>query len=725
MQDRVAVAFPCKVVLSISTYEGNFSLIILAHYVMSVRTLFLLFSIAMFLPFDSMSQTPRDTVYELTPIVISATRQPESVLEVPMAVTVVPPRVFQHTRQAGLDEALSMTPGVFAQSRAGGQDVRITIRGYGARGNGDRSNAGNMRGIRLIVDGFPITEPDGRTSLDLIDMTSVEKIEVVRSNSSALYGGASGGVVEISSVKSFHAPFLRAGSVLGSFGLRSHSIQTGMSVGTGTLLISANTMTFDGWRGHSGSSRTLINTVLQAPIGSQTSFSATATGTSNLFRFPGALTRDAYERDPREPDSTYLGRDERRFNRQGRLGIRLDHSLDEHQGIIVLGFLEPKILQRSERNSFRDFNRYHIGGSGQYRLATAMNENTRLQMMVGIDEAYQDGTILFYSLSGGNRGTTLKQNKQEGANTFGAFIQTEINLEEVWSFVAGGRYDILSYRADDFINPRLAATTSFSSFTPKLAVSFRVTPTHSIYASFGGGVEVPAFNEIDPPPELDTLTALNPFLDPMRSRTIELGGKGFLTANSSFLSSITYDLALYYITVTNDIIPYNGGAYFFTAGTSERVGLEATASIESRYGVSFTGSMTASDNTYREYRNDLGDFSGKKVAGLPQIVYNALLRYQMPGGVYSEAGVQYVGRYFGDDLNTVAAPSSTLYRARIGGRFSVGPMVVDAFFGMNNIADTKHIASMFINGVRGRYFEPGLPRNLVGGLNVKWEMVPN
>ncbi len=46
-------------------------------------------------------------------------------------------------------------PACSLQSRAGAQDVRITIRGYGARGNGERSNAGNMRGIRILTDGIP------------------------------------------------------------------------------------------------------------------------------------------------------------------------------------------------------------------------------------------------------------------------------------------------------------------------------------------------------------------------------------------------------------------------------------------------------------------------------------------------------------------------------------------------------------------------------------------
>ena len=49
----------------------------------------------------------------------------------------------------------SRIPGVIAQSRYGTSDVRLIIRGFGARGAGDRSNSGTSRGIRVLLDGFP------------------------------------------------------------------------------------------------------------------------------------------------------------------------------------------------------------------------------------------------------------------------------------------------------------------------------------------------------------------------------------------------------------------------------------------------------------------------------------------------------------------------------------------------------------------------------------------
>jgi iron complex outermembrane receptor protein len=80
-------------------------------------------------------------------------------------------------------------PGLFLQSRYGGYDVRLSIRGYG-----NRSNSG-IRGIRILQDGIPESEADGEGSVDAIDYTSLETVEIAKGNLSSLYTNAPGGVV--------------------------------------------------------------------------------------------------------------------------------------------------------------------------------------------------------------------------------------------------------------------------------------------------------------------------------------------------------------------------------------------------------------------------------------------------------------------------------------------------------------------------------------------------
>src|SRR5262245_1166766 len=115
---------------------------------------------------------PRDTAKALPTLTTTATRNTTPILTTPLAVNKVTEPDLRASSGYGLEDALNGIPGVIAQSRYGTSDVRLIIRGFGARGAGDRSNSGTSRGVRVLLDGFPETEPDGRTAFDNIDLAT-------------------------------------------------------------------------------------------------------------------------------------------------------------------------------------------------------------------------------------------------------------------------------------------------------------------------------------------------------------------------------------------------------------------------------------------------------------------------------------------------------------------------------------------------------------------------
>ena len=66
----------------------------------------------------------------LAPVTVTATRQATSIFSAPLAVTIVGKAALEKRRGYSLDDAVGNVPGVFAQSRYGASDVRITIRGF-------------------------------------------------------------------------------------------------------------------------------------------------------------------------------------------------------------------------------------------------------------------------------------------------------------------------------------------------------------------------------------------------------------------------------------------------------------------------------------------------------------------------------------------------------------------------------------------------------------------
>jgi len=663
---------------------------------------------------------PPDTlVVPYKEYVVVGTRMSESLQKVPSSISVVDRRSYADTRGISLKDALGGVPGLFVQSRSGGQDVRVTIRGFGARGSGERSNTGSMRGIRVLTDGIPVTEPDGRTSLDLVDLGMADHIEVSRSNASALYGNASGGVLDVRTDLAFGETYLETRERAGSFGYHREQGVAGLALGATRGTFSLLNSDFDGWRAHSKSSTTLAQGRMAIPLDERTRLGLLVDAVTNLNRFPGPLTQAQADSAPEQANAGFVLRDERRKNKVGRAGATLDRSLSESQTLSLVTYVEPKVLQRSERNRFRDFNRVHVGGSALYEARLSLSGDAEAEVGGGVDGSWQDGSVLFYNLGpNGTRGTNLIANKREGAGETGVFGQAELEWGGHWLARGGIRFDAVHYVSEDFIEPQLDARKTFRRWTPKAALSYRAGE-HTVFAALGGGVESPAFNEIDPPAPFDTITSLNPFLKPVRSTTYELGARGGLEMGKG--GRLHYDTAVYLIDVTDDIVPFNGGAYFFTAGKTRRKGVEAALGWLPTQRLNVEGTLHLSQNEYREYENNLGNFAGNDVAGLPKTTFRSAVRYQVPMGLSLEVGTESVGSYFADDANTAKVKSYTLLNGTIGYTRALSIGALRAFVAGNNLTDHEYIGSAFINGINGEFFEPGLPQNWSGGLTLRWQ----
>lgn len=696
----------------------------------------------------------KDTTYSIQQVSVTAMRYREAVMEVPLAVSLIGRDEFQNKRGYGLDDATMYIPGVLTQSRYGNQDVRLTIRGFGARGAGDRSNAGTSRGIRVLIDGIPETEPDGRTAFDHVDLGIAQTVEILRSNASAVWGNAAGGVLNISTVPLENNAFADVEGQIGSFGYQKLMLRLGSPLGNNGAKVYGNVVstTFDGWRNSSASERLLLNAGVFAPLGEKTVLGISALASSNKFNIPGPLDSVQFTDNPQQANPNYALQRERRFNRLGRLGVTLEHEFSPEHSVSAMVFANPKYLERSERNTFRQFTRYHFGGNALYKWTTNVSSSIKSRLIAGLDNQYQDGAILFYTLDSlGNQGTTLRTNKREGANSFGAFVQEELTFSDKLSLIIGARYDQITYFYQNFpggsVDPaKPREEKAFTRITPKAGISYRLSDRHTLYANLGGGVEVPAGNEVDPTGKDATNpgSIFNQLLEPVQSTTIEIGSKQVIPIGS-FIHSLAYDVCAYWIGLTNDIVPYNQGRYYLTAGKTERLGFELGMQATLEYGISLRGQLTMARHRYSNYIVDslytatskpgqTADLSNNKTAGIPETFWSASARY-LPRflqntaleNLYLEFGAQGVSSYFADDRNTITVPSYLVCNATIGLMQAIsfaGGAGVRVFATVNNVFDAQYAASAFVNpdivSGRARYIEPGLPRNVALGVALSW-----
>lgn len=120
---------------------------------------------------------------------VTATKRPESTVDVPAATTVVGPAEMRSLAPQTVMDALHGEVGTFVQQTTPGQGV-VIVRG--------------LKGSEVLhlVDGFRLNNAIFRNApnqyVALVDAQNVDTIEVVRGPSSTLYGGdAMGGVVQM------------------------------------------------------------------------------------------------------------------------------------------------------------------------------------------------------------------------------------------------------------------------------------------------------------------------------------------------------------------------------------------------------------------------------------------------------------------------------------------------------------------------------------------------
>ena len=167
--------------------------------VLSVKNIFSLAIILISVSWGLQSEiedTAADTLrFALRPVTVTASRLDGADLNLPVAVSVLNRyKIHGGQQQLVLNEALAAIPGLYTMNSENfAQDLRVSIRGFGTRA------AFGIRGIKILVDGIPESTPDGQAQVDNIDLSFINRAEVLRGPVSALYGNASGGVISLSS----------------------------------------------------------------------------------------------------------------------------------------------------------------------------------------------------------------------------------------------------------------------------------------------------------------------------------------------------------------------------------------------------------------------------------------------------------------------------------------------------------------------------------------------
>ncbi len=677
------------------------------------------------LPANSFDST---SVY-IEEVVITGTRVSKKIIDIPYPVIRINYVDYRHEKKIGVDDVLSSVPGMFLQSRYGNHDVRISIRGFGSK-----SNSG-IRGVRVLLDDIPESEPDGQTRIEAIDFNSIGRIEIAKGNLSSLYTNAPGGVInfinDIDFLRSFGVQF----NQFGSFGLQRIGAKVGVRTNNYGLLTTYSNHNYDGYREHNSEQWNIVNTVLETTPSENSKLKLLFYYADGIIKLPGSLTKEEFEDDPYQADQRAIDRDMKRLSTKGRLGIRFNTKFGQslNNDFELTAYATIKYFERTSRE-YRIINRYGLGVRVKYGNKSKIFNRTN-EFLIGSDLLFQPARTEYYDNINGQKGDQILQLLNEKIYNNGFYFSNNYEiLKDRLFMLLTGRYDHISFDLKEETLPSRIDSRTFNAFVPKLALNYKLTQWVSIYSSYSLSFDSPAKNELE---SFDPTFLYNPDLKAQETKSFEVGIKGnLINRETDFFNRMLFEATLFNLNIDNEIVPFEvyNEVYFRNAAKTVRRGIEIGSRVEIFKDLQFAFAYTFSAFNYVEYSalaieiDSTGniieteeDFSGNIVPSVPKnnlfisLSYAHTLGNRVTG--FAKLSYQGISGLWVDDANTDKTKAYQLLNSTLGVDMKFGKFNIQVSGGVNNMLDEVYVGFTNTNSADRRFYEAGEPRNYFASIN--------
>lgn len=663
----------------------------------------------------------------LSPVVVTATRQAQNSFDLPVAIDVVNEKdIKQGQLQMQLSESLIRVPGITAQNRTQqAQDPQISSRGFGSR------SAFGVRGIRIYVDGIPLTMPDGQGQPGVVDLSSIKSIEVMRGPFSSLYGNSSGGVIQMLTKDAPATPTLNATTMFGSYDTKRNVLEaTGQSEGVEYMLNISN-FESDGYRDHSRSDKQMGTAKFKFHISDDTKLTTLVNWFEQDAQDPLGLTRSNVQTDRRGNVQAAINANTRVSRSHTQVGFNLEHMINESNKISFI----PYVGTRS---------------NSQILPINALGTNARTseiqRSFYGTDLRWDNNGFIFdkaynislgvnYGKSEDNRldintqlagapANVLNRDEKNISTNFDRYIQGKLAATDSVDIHAGIRRTKVNLEVKDNFFTGFgdnSGSVSYNRTNPVIGAIWKVTPTFNLYANYGRGFETPTFVEAAYNSATSGATP-NLSLKPSTSENFEIGTKAYLTDNTRA------NLTLYYIKTDDEIVVSQIDAanrsIFTNANKSIRKGVELSLDSSFDNNIATYFAYTLLDAKFDSAFNSANGLiqSGNRIPGTySNQLYGEVSWKYAPLGFYTALEARYNSKVYVNDINTDSASSYTIYNIRAGFQQTLNNWAFKEFLRIENLTDKEYIGSVRINDANSRFFEPSAERNYLLGLSAQYK----
>ena len=712
------------------------------------------------------------TGLNLSEVEITGTSNPNrSLLYQPAAITKLSRVELKRGIGLFLDDAIQTNvPGVTMNRRSVSGGQQFNIRGYGNGSRGTRGVSSNFdgQGYKVYINGIPLTDAEGITTMDDIDFGSIGNVEVVKGPAGTLYGLAIAGAVNLKTVQPVKGQTSIGQEVMvGNYGLQRYTTTFQTAGERSSLLINYGNQKSDGATIHNKSHKNFVNLIGEfRPSDKQTI--TTYAGYSNSYdqRF-GELTIAQYTNGDYSGNPEYIKRDGHSNVITFRAGIGHTYQFNKNISNSTTVFGTGFTSNASSAGGWADKYTINLGVRSVFNTNFTLGRGITLSGITGVETQRQDAISVGYSMKQNPSDTTtngwvygrkpywvvnaITSDFATKTATTSVFTEWTLGLPKDFSLTAGVGGSNMRITLNDRFNPAIATrparfdTTYGSMVSPHVALNKVFSKKLSLYASYSKGYKAPVssyFYIVTPAvttPATPATGRVNSVLKPEIGNQFEVGSKGLLLGDR-----LSYELAYFHAEFSNKmtaisvVSPANPNttlfSYMVNGGTQKHDGVEALlkfAIIESGKGFFQTirpfANLTYSDfkygNNFTIQKSVIltENYSGKEVAGVSKVVANLGIDVVTRLGLYGNLFYNYRDKQPITSLNDLYAKSYNLLNGKIGLQRSLTRHLdLDAYFGATNITNTKYYLMVFVNQIPDAYMPAPRYANVFGGINLKY-----
>ncbi len=551
-----------------------------------------------------------------------------------------------------------------------------------------------------FVDGVPIESPyEGATQrLDRVNTFDIQRVEIVKGQSSALYpNNVFGGVVNVVTrdvPKQQHASI---SAEAGNFGRQRFGFNLSDTNGKVAYSLNVNNRRLDGLREGTQNDRDAASLKLVYELSDNTRITTRLERFEEVSQLRGELTSEQLQQDRRQAGSLSSATD----LTQDTISFTLAHRLKSGEVNAVVLRREKDTIGLSRFRGPQDENDEALNINASYRHSLEKGS-----LIVGVDTYRGEVATNAFARSDINlSGSFTRFNTALDIDAYYAQYQTTVT--ENVTLTAGLRYEDIKLSSD--VDGGQQA--GFSELAPKIGINYQISEQTQLWASVSDGYYAPDLDD------LFNIDNGNPNLDQEEAQNLEAGIRGSW-GNWAYDASFYQNRIENYL-VSQELFDDDGNEFELTTNSGQVTvkGIESVIEYAPnganwRIGVTHTYADNQFDTFVQSTVGATDDFSGNQLGRSPKHHVNTRIAWEPIANFTAELEGDFYSSYFSDDANSAAGRFSRDERLNL--RLTYEQEKWRVWLNVLNVSDTLEDRATFRRGtlsfrtIDGRSYYAGI-----------------